>query len=244
MNAEFDIRRKAFKRSVSVLALPDHVVLWKEKSLEIFTVKHDEAVTLLATLDEAAKKQETALGGLIDEKDCEETEFEDAAFMAAQALVLWFSDNAQESQVREVDLSKSAWKGLRDQQLLSRFQLVIDHANAITGGSQDAAAAKYGIVPAAVMLTKERRDYDAIVNASGVAPDVRKDLTKGFRPAFTLLEKKFGELDALIIQFGTTPAGKSMIAAREDARVQKRATTARPRCPREPCRNNCGFYRK
>ncbi len=54
-----------------------------------------------------------------------------------------------------------------------------------------------------------------------MAQSVRKALTKDFRPAFNLVEKKFKELDGLIIQFGKTDAGKAMIAAWKDARVQK-----------------------
>jgi hypothetical protein len=73
------------------------------------------------------------------------------------------------------------------------------------------------------LLTKERKDYDDIVNAPGVAQSVRKALTKGFRPAFNLVEKKFKEMDGLIIQFGTAATGKAMIAAWKDARVQKGA---------------------
>jgi hypothetical protein len=46
-------------------------------------------------------------------------------------------------------------------------------------------------------------------------------LTKGLRPALALVEKKFQELDALILQFGNTDAGTAMIAARKDARIQK-----------------------
>ncbi len=106
--------------------------------------------------------------------------------------------------------------------MLTKSKLVIDHATAVTSGTKAADAAKYGITPAAAaLLTKERKDYDDIVNAPGVAQAVRKALAKGFRPAFSLVERKFSELDALIIQFGTTPTGKDMIAAWDDARVQK-----------------------
>lgn len=136
--------------------------------------------------------------------------------MVAQALVQWFADHQQEAEAGQISLTKSAWKALRDQQLLTKSQLVIDHATTLTTGPHAADAAKYGITPAAVqLLTKERGDYAEIINAPGAALAVRKALTKGVR------EKKFGELDALIIQVGTTPAGKSLIAAWNDARIQK-----------------------
>lgn len=54
-------------------------------------------------------------------------------------------------------------------------------------------------------LFKENSDYEQIINAPDVAKAVRKALTKGFPAAFALVEKKFGQLDDLILQFGTTP---------------------------------------
>jgi hypothetical protein len=45
--------------------------------------------------------------------------------------------------------------------------------------------------------------------------------TKGLRSAFAVVEKKFKELDSLILQFGKTQAGKSMITTWKDARIQK-----------------------
>jgi len=222
MNAELDIRLKAFNRSLSVLDLPENPPIWKDTTPEIFTTKHDEAVAMVDVLTEAAKKQEADLKGLSNEKDREETELEDAAFIVAQALVQWFADHQQETEAGQIALSKSDWKTLRDQQLLTKSQLVIDHATTLTTGPNAATAAKYGITPAAVtLLTKERADYAEIINAPGAAQAVRKALTKGFRPAFALVEKKFSELDSLIPQFGTTAAGKSMIATWHDARIQK-----------------------
>ena len=45
-----------------------------------------------------------------------------------------------------------------------------------------------------------------------MAQAIRKALTKGFRPAFNLVEKKIKQLDSLIIQFGATPAGAQRVA--------------------------------
>jgi hypothetical protein len=53
-----------------------------------------------------------------------------------------------------------------------------------------------------------------------VAQAIRNALTKGFRPAFNLVEKKFRQLDSLIIQFGATPAGAQRVAEWKDARIQ------------------------
>lgn len=222
MNTELDLRLKAFNRSLGVLDLAGNTAIWKDKAPVIFTTKKAEAADMTAALEEAAKKQEAKLGGVTVEKDREETELEDAAFVLAQALLSWFNDQKQETEAAEVDFAKSSWQGLRDQQLLTKSQRVIELATAVTSGAKAAEAAKYGITPEAVAeLVKERADYDGIVNEPGVAVSVRKALTKGFRPAFALVEKKFQELDALILQFGKTHAGKAMIAAWKDARIQK-----------------------
>jgi hypothetical protein len=127
------------------------------------------------------------------------------------------------------DFPISSWRQLRDQQLLTRSQLVLDLATTAASGPQAADAAKYGITAAAVAnLTKERADYAEIVNAPGVAQAVRKALTRGFRPAFALVERKFNELDSLILQFGGTTAGRSMIATWKHAHFHKGANAPNP----------------
>ena len=189
----------------------------------IFTTKVGEARIMVGAIREAQKKQEAGTGGPTDEKDREETELEDAASVLASALVLYYNDHQQESEAGELDLTMSDWRKLRDQQLLAEAQLVIDRATVLSGGATTAGeAAKYGIVPAAVAaLTKERADYDAIVNAPDVAIAIRKSLTKGFRAAFSATEKKFAELDKPILQFRTTDAGKALAAAWKAARIIK-----------------------
>ncbi|MES2707103.1 MAG: hypothetical protein V4726_10935 [Verrucomicrobiota bacterium] len=241
MKTEFDIRLKSFNRSLTLLDVPKNVAVWKDQAPEIFTTKQGEAVIMVAALEEAAMNQEAGLGGVAEEKDREETELEDAAFVLSQALGTWFTDQKHESDAGEVDLTISDWRQMRDQRLLAKSQRVIDLAKAVVAGPDGVAAAKYGVTTEAVTtLTKERADYDHIVNAPGVAQSLRRALTKGFRPAFNLVESKFKELDSLIIQFGRTEEGRSMIAAWKDARLKKGAghtgsgpETAKPGVPPE-----------
>ena len=179
---------------------------------------------MTAALREEQKKQEKELTGITEEKDREETELEDAAHAMAQALVLYFNDTQQESEAGEIDLTESDWRKLSDHKLLQKSQRVIDLATALSTGPQATTALKYGITAANIAaLTKERADYDQIINAPGVAASVRAALTKGFGPAFSLVEKKFKELDKLIIQFGKNAEGRGLIAAWKDARVKKGA---------------------
>jgi hypothetical protein len=222
MNDEFVNRLDAFTRSFDVLALPEYLPIWKDKPPVMFTTKVDEAETMVSTLREAQKNHEKGISGATEEKDREETELEVAACALSHALWLYYMDHKQETEAASFDMEISDWMALRDQKLLATSQLVIDAASALAGSADAvvvAEAEKYGITPAAVAsLTKERGDYDAIVNAPGVAISVRKALTRGFRPAFALVDKKFVEIEKLMPQFGTTDAGKAMIAAWKAAR--------------------------
>lgn len=224
MQDEFANRLESSDRSLDVLDLPEHKAIWENQQPVAFTTKVGEARTMVGELKAAQQKQEAGTSGATTEKEREETELEEAASILAEALVIYYTDKGQESEAGELDLTESDWAKLRDQQLLTKSQLVIDRATGLSTGATAADAAKYGITPAAVQsVTKERTDYDGIVNAPGVTIAVRKALTTGFRPAFRLTEKKFADLDKLIRQFGTTAAGRTMIRAWNAARIIKDA---------------------
>lgn len=224
MQDEFSNRLDSFDRSLDVLDLPEHKPIWENQPPLAVTTKVGEARTMVGELKAAQQKQEAGTSGATTEKEREETELEEVASILAEALVIYYTDKGQETEAGELDLTESDWAKLRDAQLLGKSQLVIDRATALSTGAAAVDAAKYGITPAAVLsVTKERTDYDGIVNAPGVTIAVRKALTSGFRPAFKLTEKKFAEVDKLIRQFRTTAAGRTMIAAWNAARIIKDA---------------------
>ncbi len=224
---EFANKLDSFTRSLDVLEVDGHPAIWKDQQPLILTAKVAEAGVMVGELKAAQQRQEAGTVGATTEKEREEEELEQAAGILAEALVIYFTDKGQETEAGELDLTESDWAGLRDQQLLAKSQLVIDRATALSAGATAADAAKYGITPEAVAsVTKERGDYDKIVNAPGVAIAVRTSLTKGFRPAFKLTEKKFAEVDKLLRQFGKTAAGRTMIAAWNAARAIKDAGRA------------------
>lgn len=211
-----------FTRSLDTLDLDANKPVWENQAPVIFTTKAGEARTMVGELQTAQQNQEAGTSGATGEKEREANELEDAASLLAQALVIYYTDKGQETEAGELDLARSDWDKLRDQQLLGKSQLVIDRATSLSTGATAVEAAKYGITPAAVTaLTKERTDYDHIVNAPGVAIALRKALTKGFRPAFNAVERKFVDLDKLILQFGKTAAGKTLIGDWNAARVIK-----------------------
>jgi hypothetical protein len=222
MNASLNLRLKAFKRSLAVLGLKENEPVWKNQAPEAFTDKHAEAEAMVAALEEAARQQEAGRGGVTEEKNRDEEELEDSAYALAQALMQWFADEKQEGHLGEVDLTRTEWRNLTNQRLLAKAKTVIDLTAAITGGPDAERAAKYGItVQAGGDLAAEYADYEHIVQAPGVAQAVRRALTKGFRPAFNLVEAKFKQLDGLILQFRRTEAGRAMMASWAEARIQK-----------------------
>jgi hypothetical protein len=222
MEDEFINRLGMFNASSAVLDEPEFSPVWQDQPPLIFTTKVADARAMVAVLQEAQKDQEAGITGAAQEKDREEQELETAAHIMGQALVNYFNAAGQETEAAAVDLTPTEWAKLREQQLLAKSQLVIDSATALTVGPDAAEAAKYGITPAAITeLTDERTDFNDIVNAPQVAIAIRKALTKGFRPAFALVERKFKELDGLILQYRKTAPGRALIAAWKAARVIK-----------------------
>ena len=45
--------------------MAEHVAIWKDKAPAIFTTKKAEAVSMTAALEDAAKRQEAGLGGVV-----------------------------------------------------------------------------------------------------------------------------------------------------------------------------------
>lgn len=229
MNSVLNIRLKAFKRSLAILALEENELIWKDQPPEAFTTKHTEAEAMVATLEDAARKHEAGKAGVTEEKNRDEEELEDTAHVLAQALVFWFADEKQEGRAGEVTLTKTEWRTLSNQRLLAKAKTVIDLTAAISSGPDAERAAKYGITAKAGQdLSREYDDYKHIVQAPGVAQAVRRALTKGFPTAFNLVEAKFKQLDGLILQFRGTGPGRAMMAAWAEARIQKGTGSSAP----------------
>ncbi|HEY5894390.1 MAG TPA: hypothetical protein VIT91_14290 [Chthoniobacterales bacterium] len=222
MNNEFVNRLGSFTTALATLHLEEHLPVWQNQPPIVFTEKVTDAATAVETLQEVQKDQEAGITGSAEQKEREKAELERAAHVLGQALAIYFRDRQDETQAAGFDLTASDWLRLRDLQLLAKSKLVVDAAETLANGPAAADAAKYGITPATVTaLVKERNEYDKMVNAPGVAISVRKALTNGFRPAFSIVEEKFKDLDKLILQFGGSEAGRGLVAAWKNARMQK-----------------------
>ncbi len=166
MRDEFLNRLAMFQTSLNTLNSTEHKPAWFNQNPPQFTVKVAETAQELTELETFGRQQEAATTGAAEQKEREETEAENAAFILGRALVTYFRDHGNETDAAKADLEISDWRALRDQQLLEKARLVRDLAQGLTAGATAPNAAEYGIDAAAVeALTKESDDYASVITA-------------------------------------------------------------------------------
>lgn len=154
------------------------------------------------------------------DKQREETELVETAHLFGSTLAIWFRDQSDEEQAAQVDLSPSAWRRLRSQQLLEKARLVLDIGRAVLDGAKADEAADYGITAAEVeRFSQEIDDYAAVIAAPQQGIAQRKALTRQLAQLFSEAAGYFEMLDKLILHFGRTPEGRALVAAYQASRV-------------------------
>ena len=119
-----------------------------------------------------------------------------------------------------MDLSESAWRRLRDQVLVDTGRLVREPVQGVVAGPKAQETVDYGIIAAAVASVNEQvEQYAGVVSAPQTSIADRKGLTQQMRDRFNAVESKFAVLDDLILQFGSTAAGRALIASHKAARI-------------------------
>jgi hypothetical protein len=193
--------------------------IWEGKPPAIFGTKAAAAVAATEELAEFCRRQGIMItaGG---DKDREETELENAAFVMARALVSFYTDRGEGAEASKFDFPISYWQRSRDMELLGRAETVRAAVAGLAAGSLATEAEAYGLTAAAVTaLKKEWDDYDALVTKPRQVAGDRKVLTEQLRNRFNGVEAKFESLDDLVGQFGTTVEGKEFVAAYRTARM-------------------------
>ena len=220
MKNEFTNRLGMFNTSLITLNTDAHKPVWFQKDPKIFTAKVAEAGQSFGELSAFCQKQAVIISGSAEDKAREAIEAEDAAHPIARALVQWFRDQKNETNAAKVDFSLSALRRMRDQDLLAQLNTTLELAQGVTDGAQAAPAADYGLTAAKVAaLSKEIADYAQIINAPQSSIADRKALTARLRAQFNAVEEKFAALDDLILNFNTTAAAHSLVAAYQAARI-------------------------
>jgi hypothetical protein len=209
-----------FDTSLTNLNKPANKAVWFQQPPAVFTTKVADAIAAVVDLREFCRKQGIDITGAALDKEREGKEAIAVAHPLARALVTWFRDQADETNAAKVDLPESGWRRLRDLDQVEKGRLVRELAQGVVSGPKAQQAVAYGITAAAVTsVNKEVEEYAAVVSAPQASIADRKGLTQQLRDKFNAVETKFAGLDDMILQFGATPAGQSLIASHQAARV-------------------------
>ena len=220
MKDEFTNRIGMVDTSLLNLSKPANKTVWFGNQPVVFTAKVAAATQAVVELRAFCLRQGTDITGAALDKEREGKEAVAVTFPLARALVTWFRDQADETNAAKVDLPVSGWNRLRDQQQVDMLRLVRDLTQGVVSGMKAAQAVDYGITAAAVTAAnKEVEEYAAVVSAPQASIADRKSLTQALRDKFSAVEAKFASLDDMILQFGTTVAGRELIASHQAARI-------------------------
>ncbi len=186
----------------------------------IFGERVAETKTALAGLEEFCRRHGVVLTGSAEDKDREETELEDAAFLNAKALVEFYKAAGTLAEAAKFNFPITHWRQLRDNALLAEAKSVRLAIEALATGATAAEAAKYDLTAAtAAALELSRTDYEKLVTAPALGISGRKALTRQLRAEFAKVSAKFESLDNLVGKFGTTPKGRDFVATYKAARI-------------------------
>jgi hypothetical protein len=218
MKNEFANRQNMHLAVLALLADPAHRPVWINQPPAIFATRAAALGPKVAALTDLIAGQQADITGHAADKDREEQELETAAHEIGEALAGWFEDQGREADAAHIDLSFSAWQGLRDTALIAKAKLL--HQKLSSALATDAAAlAKYGLDAAdATLLAKETADFESLVANPAAAISGRKALTAALRPKFREVSQLLAKMDRLVLRFRRTEAGTRFSDAWKSAR--------------------------
>lgn len=143
MRNEFFNRLTAFQTVRDTVFSQKWRPVWEGNSPVIFGTRADEAKPALADLEDFCRRQGVVITGAAEDKEREETELEEAAFLNAKALVEYYRAAGQESEAAKYDFPISTWRRWRDSELLANAKSVQLAIAALATGATAPEAAKY-----------------------------------------------------------------------------------------------------
>ena len=150
-------------------------------------------------------------------KDTAETNLENAALVLARACTAHFRKTGNQTDLAKVDLTKNGIKKLRDQALVTTTTLIRDLAQA---ASTQPGAAGRGVNTARITaLTNAVNAFSALLNAPRGTIANRAALKRDIETRVAGLVSLIEAIDDLVVQFDTTPAGRTFISAWKQARI-------------------------
>jgi hypothetical protein len=219
MKNEFANRQNMHLAVLALLADPAHQPAWKNQAPAAFSARATELGPKVNALNDLIAGQQADTTGHAADKDREEEELETAAHEISQALAAWFEDQGREADAARIDLSRSAWQGLRDADLIAKARLL--HGKLSAALAENAAAlVDYGLTPAdATLLAAETADFEAIVANPAAAISGRKALTGILRPKFREVSELLAKMDRLVLRFRKSEPGTRFADAWQATRI-------------------------
>lgn len=150
-------------------------------------------------------------------KDTAETNLENAAYVLARACTAHYRKTGNQTDLAKVNLEKSDIKKLRDQALVTTTTLIRDLAQA---ASTQPGAVGRGVNAARITtLTNAIAAFSTLLNAPRGTIANRAALKRDIETRVAGLVSLVVAIDDLVVQFDTTPAGRTFIAAWKQARI-------------------------
>ena len=170
-----------------------------------------QAIRGLAVLADAATT------GPADAKASAETTLENTAFLLARACVSHFRKTGNMTDLAKVDFKKGGIQKLRDQALVTTGTFIRDLAQ--TASAQPGAAGRGVNAARITALTNAVNGFSALLNAPRGQIASRSALKREVATRVAGLLGLVEAIDDLVVQFDTTPAGRTFIAAWKQARI-------------------------
>lgn len=149
-------------------------------------------------------------------------DFEEQLHILSRATYQFMKRAGRTGDAAKVNLTPGALSDARAANLAAVGEIVLELAEPLTFASESGEPApghKDGITASFFAQVDDLWEcYSTAVGATSGVRFKRKSLTSGLSGQFSAVEEKFSDLDDLIIQFGTTEAGKQFIDAWFSAR--------------------------
>lgn len=159
---------------------------------------------------------DAATTGPADAKATAETTLENTAYLLARACTAHFRKTGNLTDLAKVDLKKGGIQKLRDQALITTGTLIRDLAQ--TASTQPGAAGRGVNTARITALTNAVNAFSALLNAPRGQIASRSALKREVATRVAGLLGLVEAIDDLVVQFDTTPAGRTFIAAWRQAR--------------------------
>jgi len=207
----------SFNATLAVADTPAHVVIWENQTPLSFTEELALARAGVISLGTAGAEQSAPITGTAEALRALRLDFETQLHILARATYQFLKKVGRSEDSVKVDVTPSDLHNARAVNLAGIGETVLDLAEPLTvspSPGQPAPGENRGIT--AALFAKVDDLWERYSTATGApigARSKRKALTAGLPGKFAAVEEQFSDLDDLIIQFGTTEAGKEFIDA-------------------------------